>query len=517
MLRYLLCGIASLTVAVLLVGCQGIGNNMSYMLKYKKDLIAYYQERIDNPDPHPQLADELKASGTSAARKQQIQDEIKIKREQLVREAKTYLPPHYSTNIPFSLSNHYDIREPRSNNYQIRRGDPVSIIINKVFLANNGEKLAGDTGEIAVVVSVDDGEGTEPKNVLVAYEEGIKDSIFLPISDLLAYHTEAYADQPIKINVTVFELDQRENDNYRKLLGTAAEIGSTAMPAYTPAISVAAKIGDFLISQNKDDVIAKFCFQLYAHESEPMKRVTQRTGVPMIAYGHYLILNVDQKLRDSDSVLKNIEETVHVGFDLAAYQISPRKPLDSNLVVTETAVKPWPLENLPQNDGAPLPYSYITLTISKTPAHASHVIISRSHEINKTLAGLAKLGDIQAGSIMTLGKELDALNSGVTLFARKKEFDKAKDDSRSLRRMLDLLESDKLIETDKQQLAREIHGLLPPMTKAFKTANSVTPENEKTQKTLDLWYATVVPHLVYDRAKGSYSCNHSVCKESGGE
>lgn len=504
-------GILSLTLAILLTGCQGIGNNMSYMLKYKKDLIEYYQENIEKTETD--IAEATKTE-KELEKPKKTQEELKAKQDQLVREANVYLPTIYSTNIPFSLSNHYDTREPKRNGYQIRKGDPVSIIINKVFLANNGEQFAGDTGEIAVVVSVDDGEGTEPKNVLVAYEEGIKDNIFLPISDLIAYHAEAYADQPIKINVTVFELDQRENDNYRKLLGTAAEIGSTLMPAYTPAISVAAKIGDFLIAQNKDDVIAKFCFQLYPWEPGPVQRVTQGIGVPRISYGHFLILNVDQGLRNNSSALMNIEETVHVGFDLNAYQISlptvqPPKPVVSGKTVT-----PWPLAGSPAKDGIPLPYSYVVLTISKTQAYAANVIISRSHEVNKTLAGLTKLGDIQTASTIVLGKELDSLNSGITIFIHKKEFDKTKDDPRSLRGLLDLLGSDKLTETDKKQLARDIYSMLPDMPDSFKTANSITPDNEKAPSTLNLWYTTIAPHLAYDRSQGSYSCSHKICKKT---
>lgn len=509
MLKHFSYGIVSLTLTALLAGCQGIGNNMSYMLKYKKDLVEYYQEKIDEPDPT--LAEEIKKA-TTDEEKRQKQEALNEKHKQLIREADTYLPSIYSTNIPFSLTNHYDTREPKRNTYQIRRGDPVSIIINKVFLANNGERIAGDTGEIAVVVSVEDGEGTEPKNVLVAYEEGIKDNIFLPISDLLAYHSETYADQPIKLSVTVIELDQRENENYRKLLGTAAGIGSTLMPAYTPAISVAAKVGDFLIAQNKDDVIAKFCFQLYAWEPGPVKRVTQGIGVPRISYGHFLILNMDQGLRNSSSALINIEKTVHVGFDLNAYQLSPPMAPVPKPVVSGTTITPWPLTDRPTNEGTPLPYSYLVLTVSKTPANAANVIISRSHEVNMTLAGLAKLGDIHTASAIALGKELDSLNSGVTLFLRRKEFDKSKDNPRSLQGLFDLLGSEKLTEADKQQLAREIHSMLPIMPDRFKRANSITPENERAPSTLTLWYSTVAPHLVYDRAQGGYTCNHDVCK-----
>jgi hypothetical protein len=486
---------------------------MSYMLKYKKDLVEYYQEKIDEPDAA--LAEEIKKATTDEEKKKKKkQEELNAKQTQVIREADTYLRTIYSTNIPFLLSNHYDTREPKRNPYQIRRGDPVSIIINKVFLANNGEQLAGDTGEIAVVVSVEDGEGTEPKNVLVAYEEGIKDNIFLPISDLLAYHSETYADQPIKVSVTVIELDQRENENYRKLLGTAAGIGSTLMPAYTPAISVAAKVGDFLIAQNKDDVIAKFCFQLYPWEPGLVRRVTQGIGVPRISYGHFLVLNVEQGLRHNSSALSNIEETVHVGFDLNAYQVSPPMAPASKPepVVSGTTVTPWPLTDRPANDGTPLPYSYLVLTVSKTPANAANVIISRSHEVNMTLAGLTKLGDIHTASAIALGKELDSLNSGVTLFLRRKEFDRTKDNPRSLQGLLDLLGSDKLTEADKQQLAREIHSMLPVMPDRFKTANSVTPENERAPSALTLWYTTVAPHLVYERAQGSYSCSHDVCK-----
>jgi len=429
--------------AVITYGCQSIGNNQSFLLKYKKDLVEYYQEGINAAQKEAareeaapeeaverdqriceakakrdqciceakakrdQCICEAKANGDQCIREEKTKREQRIrkakaKRDQRIREAEVYLPEHYTTNIPYSLSNHYDARNPKRNKYKIENTDPLNIIINKVYLADNSEGFPRGTAEIAVVVSVEDREGSKLKNVLVSYEEGIKDKVFL---DLLAYHTNAYADQPIKIVVTVFEFDRQESDNYRKVLSTAAGTAAALLPAYAPAISLASQIGDFVIKQNKDDVIAKFTFQLYPWGARD-ERITALAGVPRISYGHYVVLN-------SDTHEKPINEhnTLHAGFDLSIYEIE--KPVFPSVTVEKIKIgkeekgkgkdieykdnekifwklPTWPIKGMPGKEGTIPPYSYIVLTVSKAKVSSAGVVIQRMNEINKTIAGLAK-------------------------------------------------------------------------------------------------------------------------------
>jgi hypothetical protein len=466
------------------------------MLKYKKDLLEYYQEKIDKAE-----------SGAA--------------KDQIILEANTYLPEIYSTDIQYSLTNHYDTRNPDRNKYAIRAGDPVNIIINKVYLADNSELVQQDTGEIAVVVSIDDGKGNEAKNVLVSYEEGVLDGVFLPISDLLAYHTDSYEDQPIKINVTVFEFDRIENENYKKVLGTAANSVAAAFPAYAPIASLASQIGNFLIDQNKDDIIAKFTFQVYPWEPGDPQRVTQGIGVPRISYGHYIVINdcASQYFFTNPCNTEahlNKENTIHVAFSLAAYELREQLGLKSVeekgceqgiVVCRDKRIRPWPTGSQSTKKPQPLEKSYIVLTIDQTKVDFAQPIISRLHEINMAVAGLDSLADVQAANVATLGRQLDDLNSNITLFLQMKEFQKNKSDASSLEEMFDLAESTKLNQSDKRAATKRIAQLLfPSMSTEFKTANNIGDEPPNDLSILKQWYVKVSSNLQYDSTKDSYSC-----------
>ena len=474
-----------------LAGCtSSIGNNKSYLLKYKKNLIEWYEKEIFTRTDDPEY-DKKKAQRTV--------------------EAETYLPFIYENNMPYILTNHYDSRSPADS--KIWKGDPLSIIINKVYLANNKETFSvfGDTAEIGVVVSVEDGKGNEPKNVLVSYEEGIDDKIFLPISDLLAYHTEVYDDEPIQIKVTVFEFDQLENENLRKMLGTAAAIGSALSPAYAPAISAAAQVGDFLIKQNQDDVIAKFTFQLYPWDLQSARsRITGSNGVPRVSYGHYLIVNTEDA-QDEGTSLDHPSRTVFADFGLTASKVDRRDVLKDDdcqpgSVVCNDSLRPWPTKSASPIKPTPLPWSYVVLTVAKTNSRNTDAIISRISSINQTASGIAKLDTLGVSRAVALGQQLDDLKSSLVLFTETDQFDQRKSDPSSLQRMFDILESSDITERDKATLSRKLADLLPPMTDNFKSTHGVTEDKLKDKDHVRRWYEEIKSRLVYNPDVRNYSC-----------
>lgn len=474
--------ISMVSILLLISGCQSIGNNSSFLLKYKKDLRDYYEDKIEQAN-----------NETS-------------KEEQLLLEAKTYLPRIYTSNIPFLLSDHYDNRKSA----KIWKGDPLSVIINRVYLADNAELLCldkvklpcWDTGEIAVVVTVEDGKGNEPKNVLVAYEEGIRDNIFLPISDLLAYHTQNYEDEPLQIKVTIFEFDQLENQNFKKVLGTAAEIGAALTPAYAPAFSIANQLGNFLIDQNKDDIIVKFTFQLYPWDLDAMKRVTASIGVPRVSYGQYLIVNTEE-----GNNFDKLKETVHVEFDLSAHEIKTAVPSGAIVVNPGTKqLKPWPINPPPVVKSDPLSSSYIVITISKTQSQRASTIINRLNTINRIVTGSPNLNYLGAGDTVTLGRQLDDLNSGVTAFVKVNEFDRNKKDPNSVEILFGLLDNPKLNAVDKEFISGKIADILPPMAETFKTTNKIDEVNVRDRANLKKWHEMIKSKLTYNSDKGRYVC-----------
>ena len=498
MLRPALHGAISILIIATLIGCSSsIGNNKSYLLKYKKNLAEWYDREIE----------------------EHAKDEAK--KCQRILEANTYLPFMYDNNMPFVLTNHYDSRGPSDS--KIWKGDPISIIINKVYLANNKEAFSqlGDTGEIGVVVSIEDGKGNEPKNVLVSYEEGIKDKIYLPISDLLAYHTEAYNDEPIQIKVTVFEFDQLENENLKKILGTAAQIGSALTPAYAPAISAAAQVGDFLIKQNQDDVIAKFTFQLYPWDlASASGRITKSIGVPRVTYGHYLIVNAEGA--EDGNTTDDFSRKVFADFGLTAYTVVPTStakvardtPQSSYCgdgpVITNGKTNPWPVSPEPKVTQMPLGSSYLVLTVSKTQSQNANAIIGRINTINRTASGLSNIDTLDTARALALGQQLDDLRSSLIAFTELDQFDQRKEDPSALKRLFDTLETPTVGDTDKVTLSRRIADLLPPMTNEFKSSKGVSEDKLKNKDTLVKWYEEIKGRLVFDRSKGTY-----MCKEEG--
>lgn len=472
-------------VLVFCSGCQSIGNNASYLLKYKKDQRKFYQEIIDD-------APDNDKKGARA------------------NEAKTYLPPIYTTNIPLSLSDHYDTRDPKDarDTKTIDQGDPVNVIINKVHLADNAELLCGDntcldTAEIAVVVTVDDGKQEEPRNVLVAYEEGIKRNIDLPIANLLAYANAAYDNQPIRITITVFEFDQLENENFKKLLGTAAGIGATLTPAYAPAWSMATQVGNFLINQNKDDIIVTFTFQVYPRQVPPPKTIVADLGMPPIRGASYIVINTHEAPNAHD-----VNNAIHVDFAFNAFKLDlSRSRLADPIVDAGNKLKAWPIENEATAPSTPLKESYVVLTVGKSPTQSAALIIERLDALNRKATGLTRLeARSQAGAAL-LGRDLDDVRSAVTWFFAEGEYANKKNDPRALGEIFRIVSDPRLNEVDKKKAIQLIDRSLPPMSSAFKSANAITNKEEESDVTnMKKWYDVVKTQAQYDAVEGRLMC-----------
>src|SRR5205807_8830200 len=134
-------------------------------------------------------------------------------RERAVTARQLALPRIYRSNLPLSLTDKYDTRAKRT---PIRAGDPLNIIINKVYLQDSGGRpwLLENSADIAVVITVDDGRAQEPKHVIVAYEANVGSGVKIPAEDLIAYATESYNDEPVRIELTVLALYALRNRTY---------------------------------------------------------------------------------------------------------------------------------------------------------------------------------------------------------------------------------------------------------------------------------------------------------------
>ncbi|MBI3398141.1 MAG: hypothetical protein HY026_02770 [Deltaproteobacteria bacterium] len=112
-----------LIATVFFSGCATMGNNSSFSLLYKRQLRNYYMDLVncetkDNP-----------------------KDKNKCKQNtpETLADMEAYLPPLYTTNLPFIMSEMWDTRgrEP------IRIGEPLNVIINKIHLKDNGSIFGG--------------------------------------------------------------------------------------------------------------------------------------------------------------------------------------------------------------------------------------------------------------------------------------------------------------------------------------------------------------------------------------
>lgn len=504
------CTILGITLCL---GCQSMGSNTSYLLKYKKHLRGYYKEIIENADK--KTCNEAQSrEGETPEEKEKIAWETAERKESRENEAEINLRSIYLTNLPLSLSDHYDTRNPCEAQAEkaINQGDPINLIINKVHLASNGERLCWsfmcpDTAEIAVVVSVDDGKEEEPKNVIVAYEEKVKENIDLPIGNLLAYANSAYDNQPIRVTLTVFEFDQLENENFKKMLGTAAGIGAAFTPAYAPAWSIATQVGNFLINQNKNDVLVKFTFQLYPRSLSPTKSNVRDLGMPPIQGGNYIILNTKDTL-----LMEDVKERIHLDFGLTAFKIEIPQPPPITKIVKDHGLERWPVLGQPLSRPSPLNESYAVLTVGKSPTRSAATIIDRLNTLNRKATGLEKLELRSEAAAALFGRELDDLRSAVTWYFVESEYATKKTDPKALGAILRIADDPRLTDTEKRKAGELIDRSLPPMSKAFKDAHGISNDQEKDLATRKAWYEAVKEKLGYDA-----SDDRLVCKDDKGK
>jgi hypothetical protein len=335
----------------------------------------------------------------------------------------------------YSLTDVYDVR---GETKPVREGSPLNIIVNRVHIEDNSEDIYEimDEGEIGVVLSIDDGSEDGGKDVLVSYDHGIEDKVDLPISDLLAYSTTNYRNQPIRVTLTVFEFDQKENDMVRGIMQTAATSAAAAIPAYAPAASLASQLGSYLLTFNTDDIITKFTFELYPWPAGDPDSPSKHFGVPRLKYGHFVVLN-----SDVDTAEKVIEKNLYVD---------------------------WKMRIKNKNADERLPLNYVTLTVDPSTALADATqIINRADMFAREAAGLVKTGKVGITTPSDLSDRVLSLGSSIRLFGATREFSNRKQAPEALDILWnaysakDAKGNDALNDNDKITLKDQIRRKLP--------------------------------------------------------
>ena len=454
---------ARLSVCLVLAcmsGCATIGHNETFMLQYKEDLRHLYE----------------KGGEDVAAAERPIARELA-------------LGSTYRSNLPFSLTDRYDARAKQT---PIRAGDPLNIIINRIYVKDNGQRswLFENSSDIAVVVTVDDGRSAEPKNVLVAYEQNVGSSVKIPVDDLVGYSTESYNNEPVRIEVTVLALYALRNRTYVQILTAAAGIGAALSPAYAPATSAASQIGKVVINSKQDRVLAKVAFQLYPSKvgKEP---VIESVGVPRVAVGQYLLLSTPTPQEIGDS------ENIHLNFDLTPYRVGQTKVPREELrkVLLEKKVPEWPVDPERDSDRKRLDMTHVVLTVDNTRLSNAQQIIARADSANRALAELARDAVISTGKVSIVDEQLVDLRSKIRLQLGQSEFSRHRREPNSVTRLFALYEDKSLAESDKLTVLQMINEVLP----------DVIPGDVRSDAAkLRQWFQQNKDALVYDQRSGRY-------------
>jgi hypothetical protein len=457
-----------LTFMLATAACSTIGHNETFMLQYKKDLHDRYtaktgQERACGDAPMV-AGNGAMGVGTQLA-----------------------LQSVYRSNVPLSLTDKYDTR---AKCIPIRAGEPLNLIVNRIYIRDNGQRLwlLENSSDIAVVITVDDGRHPEPKHVLVAYEQNVGSQVKVPVDDLVAYSTDAYADEPVRIEVTVLAMYSVRNRTYSQVLAAAAGIGAALSPAYAPAISAASQVGSVIINTKQDRVLAKFTFELYPWKIGKT-RVTDGLGVPRVAYGQYLLVNAPngQEIGDPDSI--------HVDFSLIPYRVSVPVGGPGATAPEGESIPPWPMPLHQDPPREPLDLTHVVLTVDNTKLGNAQQIIARADAANRVLAELAKDVAITPGKVSLVTEQLDDLKSKIRLQLAQSEFNRHKRQPEAIGRLFSLYEDKNLSENDRTAVLALIRDSLPPQALAASGGD---------QAKLKKWYEAHKGVLVYDGQVGGY-------------
>jgi membrane-associated HD superfamily phosphohydrolase len=396
------------------------------------------------------------------------------------------ISPQGKENYSYLLGSRYKKSE---GDEIIRAGDSINVIINRVWIEDNSEDFIyelNQEAEIGVVVSIYDGSKDDGNDILVAYEKGIEDQVALPISDLLAYSSNSYDNQAIRITISIFEFDQQENSLLSGILSKAAKIGSTNVTS-SATLDISAQVGKLLIESNSDDIVAKMSFQLYPWKNENSNAIEM--GVPRMTTGNHLIVNAKKGLvnDDIDLLVKADAICFRNGFE----PILRVKLPDSTAATPKYTTKK-------------LNMSYVIYTIDNTPTTNSKEILSRVNQIQRETAGLTSEGKFTVSKAKMLSNNLDFMKSSLNLFQHYELYKERKNEPESLFLLWDM-DRDELKKSDIYSLKMIIKRVIPrDILKSNSCSGHVKGIDNFFSDECKNIYRNITNDLVYDNNSGRY-------------
>ncbi|HMV81410.1 MAG TPA: hypothetical protein PKA14_26020, partial [Leptospiraceae bacterium] len=198
-------------------------------------------------------------------------------------------------------------QNPENTASLIQKGNPMAIVINKVHIGtNNGEFFSSrpmcrfwcDTGEVAVILTLDLGNGEDPKDYFVGFYEGVNNESDLPFYDLLAYATASLDASTIRIKLTVIDMDNYSvfDNKFTNYLRELTPQISKTMPAGSAISDVLISVGSYILKEaQKDDKIMELEFQLYdvpkdSKDKNAPVNYNDTTGIPIIEEKNFAVI-----------------------------------------------------------------------------------------------------------------------------------------------------------------------------------------------------------------------------------
>jgi hypothetical protein len=285
-----------------------------------------------------------------------------------------------------------------SNGERIEPGFPLTIIANRLFLAEDGDPLLYLTGEVAVVATVTEG-GAEPRSFLAAYHEKVDAMSFVPFWGAILYSTVSWSGEPITIKIQVLELDGQDNAYFSAILSAAAESAGTLTPALQPDFGIARTLGDTLIANNQDDEILRFELT-FVHDSSD-----ESIGALVPRNRSYVVLRPQSG---------NFINPAEVDFT-DQWQLLPRNRDHWRDAWTDTSGKrvehyDFFREWVPFVNRSPPPPSYLSLTASESIVIPEAVMQSREADLKERIANFSPDSSSQ-DHLETLKESLNRLAS----------------------------------------------------------------------------------------------------------
>lgn len=425
----------TLFAAVLLVcGCSTLGNNEHFMVVNKSDLVAFYTlDRFTrftkdcySDEQIKKLLAAAKVNSTDALAEiaptipisEQFESTVLYRCQDRKFRWPADLKHIYWNDLPFVTSDAYDTRISRYK--KIRAGDPINIVVNRVWIEESLRSWKGTGRDIAVVLSVDDGSPDGGKDVLVAYEKGVRSKTSLPISDLLAYSND-YKGEPLRITLTVYSFGGESEKLLEGLMNGVMTAVSTLAPGSAAVVPVAESVGQLLIKQGAQNVLLRFTFQLYPWAET--STVGSNIGVPRIARGSYLIVNE----KKPDAALKD-RKRINLDWDLHPYHVNATETGSATAggagrdesACPKSGEKPAKFPECAHVDNAagkdPLPLNYMLVTVDSTSLTAARDIVDRADRLAREAAG------IKAGTRIGLQNSADVENAAHAVLASLKVY-----------------------------------------------------------------------------------------------